>query len=300
MGIYRELFRVPRVPTITAAQLFARLPLGMLSLAILVHVEHRTGSYATAGVVVACLTIGEAVAMPLTSRLAGRGERTATTLAVCAAVNGASMLGLAAATFSGPPLMALGLLVGASVPPLMPVVRALYPQMLPRDGVRALFALDTTAQEMIWVIGPVAAMSLSTLVSTAMPLIASAVIGVVVAFTADFLAVRLTSARTVSVLLSFDPVLAAVLGALVLGERIDTITLLGIVLVAAAGGCTTWAVGREASERRTWTDRRAGRRRRRSVPRPGSREPETGLGASTRQAPLPTSAADRPRTAAAR
>ena len=179
MGIYRELFRVPRVPNITAAQLFARLPLGMLSLAVLVHVEHRTGSYATAGVVVACLTVGEAIAMPLTSRMAGRGDRTTATLAICAAVNGASMLGLALATFSGPPLMALGLLVGASVPPLMPVVRALYPQMLPRDGVRALFALDTTAQEMIWVIGPVAAMALSTLVSTAMPLIASAAITVV-------------------------------------------------------------------------------------------------------------------------
>ena len=179
MGIYRKLFRVPRVPNITAAQLFARLPLGMLSLAVLVHVEHRTGSYATAGVVVACLTVGEAIAMPLTSRMAGRGDRTTATLAICAAVNGASMLGLALATFSGPPLMALGLLVGASVPPLMPVVRALYPQMLPRDGVRALFALDTTAQEMIWVIGPVAAMALSTLVSTAMPLIASAAITVV-------------------------------------------------------------------------------------------------------------------------
>ncbi|MEW5812106.1 MAG: MFS transporter [Actinomycetota bacterium] len=179
MGIYRNLFRVPRVLSITAAQLFARLPLGILSLAILVHVEHHSGSYATAGAVVACLTVGEAIAMPLTSRLAGQGNRTAATLMTCAVINGSSMLALAFATTSGLQSMALGLIVGASVPPMMPVVRALYPQMLPRDGVRALFALDTTAQEMIWVVGPVAAMGLSTLVSTALPLIVSAAITLV-------------------------------------------------------------------------------------------------------------------------
>ncbi|KMO81168.1 MFS transporter [Mycolicibacterium chlorophenolicum] len=176
MRTYRALFRVPRVLNITAAQLFARLPLGILSLAVLVHVEHHTGSYTQAGAVVACLTVGEAVAMPATSKLAGRGSRTAPTLVICAIVNGLSMLALAVTTASGVPLMALGLLVGASVPPLMPVVRALYPQMLPRDGVRALFALDTTAQEVIWVVGPVAAMTLSTLVSTALPLIVSSAI----------------------------------------------------------------------------------------------------------------------------
>jgi len=179
MRAYRDLFRVPRVLTITSAQLLARLPLGILSLAVLVHVEHRTGSYAVAGAVVACLTVGEAVAMPATSRLAGRGDRTAPTLVICATVNGLSMLVLAFSTTSGAALMALGLLVGASVPPVMPVVRALYPQMLPRDGVRALFALDTTAQEVIWVVGPVVAMTLSTLASTKTPLIVSAVITLV-------------------------------------------------------------------------------------------------------------------------
>lgn len=43
----------------TASQLFARPPLGMLSLAIRLHVHERTGSYATAGVVVARMSVGE-------------------------------------------------------------------------------------------------------------------------------------------------------------------------------------------------------------------------------------------------
>ncbi|MEX7469756.1 hypothetical protein AB4Z39_08560 [Mycobacterium adipatum] len=62
--------------------------------------------------------------------------------------------------------------------PLMPVVRALYPQLVPRDGVRALFALDTTAQNLIWVIGPVAATFLASAVSTALPLVVSACVTV--------------------------------------------------------------------------------------------------------------------------
>ena len=39
MRAYAELIRVPGVVNVTASQLFARLPLGMLSLAILLHVQ---------------------------------------------------------------------------------------------------------------------------------------------------------------------------------------------------------------------------------------------------------------------
>ncbi|MBU8826346.1 MFS transporter [Mycolicibacterium goodii] len=177
MRAYLDLVRVPGVANVTASQLFARLPLGMLSLAILLHVQQLSGSYAQAGAVVAAVSVGEAVAMPITARLAGR-VGVVPTLSVAALVSGASMLALA---FAGPPsvlLMTLGVLIGASVPPLMPVVRALYPKMVAREGVRALFALDTTAQELIWVVGPVAATFLASAISTAAPLILSAAVTV--------------------------------------------------------------------------------------------------------------------------
>lgn len=177
MRAYLDLVRVPGVVNVTASQLFARLPLGMLSLAILLHVQQFSGSYAQAGAVVAAVSVGEAVAMPITARLAGR-VGVVPTLSVAALVSGASMLALA---FAGPPpvlLMTLGVLIGASVPPLMPVVRALYPKMVAREGVRALFALDTTAQELIWVVGPVAATFLASAISTAAPLILSAAVTV--------------------------------------------------------------------------------------------------------------------------
>ena len=154
MRVYRDVLRVPGVLNVTASQLFARLPLGMLNLAILLHVQSKTGAYALAGAAVACVSVGEAVAMPLTARLAGRAMTP--TLVTAALANGAAMIAMAFAGASPVLVLMLGVVIGASVPPLMPVVRALYPQLVPRDGVRALFAFDTTAPDLIWVVGPVA------------------------------------------------------------------------------------------------------------------------------------------------
>jgi predicted MFS family arabinose efflux permease len=61
----------------------------------------------------------------------------------------------------------------------MPVVRALYPRLVPRRAVPALFALDTSAQELIWITGPVAATLLSGTVSTRAPLVLAAAVTLV-------------------------------------------------------------------------------------------------------------------------
>jgi hypothetical protein len=53
MSSYSSLLKTPGVARIIAAQLVARFPFGMLSLAILLHVERQTGSYGAAGAVLA-------------------------------------------------------------------------------------------------------------------------------------------------------------------------------------------------------------------------------------------------------
>lgn len=173
MGSYLRLLRTPGVFRVTASQLFARLPLGMLSLAILMHVSETTGSYGHAGLVVACVSLAEAIAMPVSARLTARFGVTPVVLSA-ATINGIGFLALALAPAHLVLLAALGILVGASIPPMMPVVRALYPRMVPADTVRALFAFDTTAQELIWVTGPVVVTVLTSLMSTAVPLLAAA------------------------------------------------------------------------------------------------------------------------------
>ncbi len=47
--VYAGLFRTPAVLAVVASQTFARLPMGMLSLAVLLHIQAKTGSYALAG-----------------------------------------------------------------------------------------------------------------------------------------------------------------------------------------------------------------------------------------------------------
>ncbi|MCX2711709.1 MFS transporter [Mycolicibacterium sp. J2] len=178
MKVYAGLLRVPGVLTLVASQTFARLPLGMLSLAVLLHVQAKTGSYALAGAVVACVSIGEALAMPLTARIAGKLGR-ATTLMAAAMVNGCALVALSLAGSAPVAQLLLGVAIGASVPPLAPVVRALYPYVVSGPSLRALFALDTTAQEVCWVVGPLVATMLASTLSTALPLVVAGAVTVV-------------------------------------------------------------------------------------------------------------------------
>lgn len=120
----------------TVSQLSARLPLGMLSLAVRIDVETRTGSYALAGAVVACISIDEASATPLTARLAGV-VGSAQFLLTAATVNAATLIAMAL-THCAAYVLLLGLIVGASVPPIMPVLRALYPRLVKPEALRTV------------------------------------------------------------------------------------------------------------------------------------------------------------------
>lgn len=154
MAGYRDLLRTPGVGRIIAAQLTARFPNGMTSLAILLHIEHVTGSYGAAGLVLAAASIGQAVAGPVTSRWMGRwGMRPVltATLVVCAlSVTGIALLTLPLAGY-----MALGLVSGLSTPPVQPAVRTIYPKMVTAKQLTPLFSLDASLQEIIWIIAPV-------------------------------------------------------------------------------------------------------------------------------------------------
>lgn len=172
------LIRIPGVLRITASQLFARFPLGMLSIAVLLQVRQQTGSYALAGFVVASVSVGEAVAVPLTSRLLGvAGIRR--TILVTAVVCGGALAVLGMRDIGVAAYAAAGLVAGATVPPIMPAIRALYPRLVDEGTVPALFALDTTAQELIWIAGPVLATVLATMVNPSVPLFLAAGITVV-------------------------------------------------------------------------------------------------------------------------
>jgi MFS family permease len=175
---YTELLKTSGVARIIAAQLTARFPSGMLSLAFLLHVEQQTGSYGAAGLVLAATSLGQAVAGPLTSRLMGRfGMRPVliSTLVVCTS----AVVAIGVLPLTVPMYMAVGLVCGLATPPVQPAVRTIYPKMVNSRQLTPLFSLDASAQEIIWVVGPVVTTFVSTQIGTVWGILLAAALMVI-------------------------------------------------------------------------------------------------------------------------
>src|ERR1700752_2525629 len=72
---YRAVLSAPGCARVFATALLGRLPQGMSSLAILLLVRGRTGSYAAAGVAVGAYALSSAACAPVQGRLVDRFGR---------------------------------------------------------------------------------------------------------------------------------------------------------------------------------------------------------------------------------
>ncbi len=171
MSTYLSLLKTRGVARIMSAQLLARFPNGMLSLAFLLHIERIHHSYGAAGLVLAAASVGQAIAGPLTSRWMGVwGMRRVLilTMSVCATAIATIAL---APTLPVPAYMVLGFLAGVSTPPVQPAVRTIYPKMVNSRQLTPLFSLDASAQEVIWVVGPVITTFVAIQISTVLAIL---------------------------------------------------------------------------------------------------------------------------------
>jgi MFS family permease len=157
--------RIPGVARLLCAQLLARFPGGMLSLGLLIHIEGIFHSYGVAGLVLASLSVGQAISGPLTSRWMGAWAMRPVlilTSSVCAVALG--VLAFAPLPIVG--FMAVALVTGLSYPPIQPAVRTIYPKVVNSRQLTPLFSLDASAQEIIWVAGPVLVTFVATQISS--------------------------------------------------------------------------------------------------------------------------------------
>ncbi|WP_159501686.1 MFS transporter [Microbacterium sp. 18062] len=165
MAGYRDLLRTPGVGRIIAAQLTARFPNGMTSLAVLLHIEHVTGSYGAAGLVLAATSVGQAIAGPVTSRwmgLWGMRKVISLTMVVCAI----AITTMALVDMVLPAYIALGLIAGLSTPPIQSAARTIYPKLVNSRQLAPLYSLDASLQEIIWILAPVVITFVATQVGT--------------------------------------------------------------------------------------------------------------------------------------
>jgi predicted MFS family arabinose efflux permease len=177
-----------------ATSIVARLAPEMLSIGILVHTRHLTGSFAAAGLVTGVYAIALGVGGPLLGRLVDRRGQTATLL-VSASV-AATLLAAIAVLSPGAPLVVLVALaagIGLATPPVGACLRTQLPTLLSDPGaVRAAYALEASVIELTYIAGPPLALCVGALWSTGAAL---AVAGVVLLAATAAYAVQPVSRR---------------------------------------------------------------------------------------------------------
>ncbi|MFE2418169.1 MFS transporter [Streptomyces hokutonensis] len=229
---YAAVLQLPYARRTFTAALVGRLSYGTVSPAVLLAVVHSTGSYATAGTVMAVLGATAVLLMPLRAALVDRhGPRRA--LLPMAMLYGGLLCVLAAVTWRpGTPEVVLGAvaaLTGMCAPPLGPTMRSVWAELVGDRGLlQRAYSLDGVAEELLYVIGPL-------------------VVGAVLAFAPPATAILLSAALIGLGTLAFvtSPALAGVrvpAGA-VRGLKLSRVRgLLGPVVVAAGMGLALSAV----------------------------------------------------------
>jgi MFS family permease len=166
---YRALFSTPGVGRLLVSSILGRLPVGMFSLAILLFVHGRTGSFLAAGLAVGAFSLAGALVGPLLGALVDRHGQTPVLLPA-AIVQAALLVALVLLAQTAAPvaaIIALTGLAGAALPPIAGCVRALWPEVAHGEELQTAYALDATTQETIWTLGPLLVGSTAGFVSPA-------------------------------------------------------------------------------------------------------------------------------------
>lgn len=140
----------------------------MLSIALLVHVQRLSGSFAAAGLATGAYGVAVGVGGPLLGRLADRRGQHGVLLAGAAGT--ALQLLTLALVPSGVPtvlIIALAAGIGFTQPPTGACLRAALPALV-SDGAaaRRVYAVEATATELTFIAGPPIALALATAWST--------------------------------------------------------------------------------------------------------------------------------------
>jgi len=154
---YRDFLRLPDVAKMLAMALLTRMPIGTLSLSMLLHVRARTQSFAIAGGAVGAFWIATAVTAPILGRIVDRhGPRnllivTGTTFSiVLALLVAAEPLGL-----SGTAMVITAGVAGLFTPPITVLTRTMWRYRFDDERRRTIaYALDGVLIELAFTVGP--------------------------------------------------------------------------------------------------------------------------------------------------
>lgn len=155
---YRAVLALPYAAPTFAAALVGRLSYGLLPLSVLFTVQHATGSFATAGTVVAAFGL-TSLLLPLKSRLVDRHGQPRVLLplaALCAGMLSSIAVVAESGAGSATAFIGLGAVAGVGAPPLGPAMRATWRTITDGTGLKPrAYSLDSVCEESLYLVGPV-------------------------------------------------------------------------------------------------------------------------------------------------
>ncbi len=177
---YRALLQIEGAGRAAAAAFVGRLPIGMISLSILLLVRQQSGSFGRAGAVVAAFALAMAVGQPVLGRLVDRvGARAV--VGWLGTADALALLALVATVRADLPLavtLTASAAAGIVLPPLSAAVRTMWARLSGPELSSAAYSLDSVGTEVVFLLGPLLVGLLVAVASPALGLVLAAVLTV--------------------------------------------------------------------------------------------------------------------------
>jgi MFS family permease len=191
----RSILGTPAVAPLFATSIVARLPLAAMGIVAILRTRELTGSYAAGGLAAGVGALATGIGQPLLARLVDRvGQRPV--MLPAATVTAAALLVFALLPAGAELAWAVAcmLVAGIATPPLGAAVRSVLPEVMgDPERLRAAYALESSALEITYVVGPLAIAGALAAWSTAAATLACATL--LLAGTLAFLATHASRAR---------------------------------------------------------------------------------------------------------
>jgi len=173
---YRTLLSAPHVVRLMTGTLIGRLPSVMAAVAIPLTLRDAGADYAFVGAVAGTFALAMALGGPLAGRSVDRwGQLPVLVPAVVVSGLGFFVVALLP---EHPGWVLLGAaLAGAATPPLEPALRVLWPSLVGPQRLQAAYAMDSAAQEVVFVGGPLVVALCGAVASPPVALVVGALLG---------------------------------------------------------------------------------------------------------------------------
>nr|QDX19140.1 MFS transporter [Streptomyces candidus]QER91013.1 MFS transporter [Streptomyces candidus] len=150
---YLQMLRMPHFLRVLSGSWMGRLPMAMAAVSIPLSLREAGADYAFVGTAAACFAIASALGAPALGRLVDRVGQTLV-LAPTALLAAAGFIMIAVAPAQHSTVLTGAVLAGLFTPPLEPCLRVLWPDIADKKQLDSVYAVDSAAQEMVFVAGP--------------------------------------------------------------------------------------------------------------------------------------------------